>query len=1394
MAKVKVINKGLNENLNGGYFNDTPSNTIFSFGKFFVTTNFDSKTTIDYGNSLSSFVRPITLETMGISEKQSEIIEKFNTNVVLNLDKSDLNTFVRYGSAYEFIRNSIQNIILTYPGSLFISSQKYFSGNSITFSKLNYDVISNTSTFTVPINNIINTFGLVYNNGNDSIPDDNELKNLNKSFNKYVVWSKLEPNEFFKIIGYSGNTKDSDDIEKSHFLTLKVEGNPFKTLTSGNTGIVDYHIRPNNIEFEEFRALLTSYEQYIVSNRITGSNSGFSFKIKNPTLLENGKIIYNDSNFIWETSDNYNIEINTTTYRRFLESILTIAAKYDKIKTDLIARFLTPNSLKVYDITEEGKISKLLRIYGAEFDQLRQFIDSLVNINKVTYDKLNNVPDQIIKNMANTFGWEYFSLVNETELMETFLTVDNTERNLNDNILPAEIDIELWRRILNNTSYFWKTKGTREAIKSMFLLIGIPEPFINITEYVYTVDGKINPNTVALTQDDFPSNSLPYDTEGYPIAPLETNDFYFQISGDSDSGQAYLNVFRQAGFNLKQTADNKKSWVQTGTTTRMHHTTPQYYQEDSKLVINTKEVDVALDTARGIEFDTYEYIKEDFIVNSTGYTLPYSYVNISSIPNVDNTFTLPYNVDEIHGNLEIRYNGILLNAPSISGSGSTTQADYNVSGNQFTIPELSAGMNSTDVIEVTLIVTGQTGSIAVSGISVNYIVTRVNANLNGTYVPIPSFPRGDVQLTINGIALTKGTSQFTGDYILDPANSTGNSNNRIIIQNPDVIAYLNENPEIQISYVEVEGTNDINLRSEVIRVDSFNTNKIYFNNSANKYVYKLNYKINDASEVKLLINGIALEPKKDYNINTQNSYEIYLPKGIKYGTVISAYYLVGGQGAFNPVIKNAFGLGDITKLSFLEFLELIERKMVNVRNRKTITNFKGGWYPTILKTYETYLKRALLNNDNPLQSNGYNFQNLYPFLSKYNAFFKNFIDQLLSATIILKKSGLLIRNSIFTKQKHWYKRGVNVADPNNIDFGFDMRGNSIVQYFGDDSSKFQIIQDYIPPNFSVCTCVADWTCWNQTSSTCISGLGGYDAVGLNVSKKYGVETRYYCDKTWTKWDYKTITRTGPIDATSYDFGIIDGFCPNTHYQYRAYMDITIPHISMVHITGNTLSITTEGPVSPPPLPSVDTRTGIAGINSIIDTGGINIIGYQNIQYYGMQYKESGNTTWITEPLISGNLPVSGYTMTISGLSPNTQYDYRARIVINGTAYYGDEKNITTHSISIYEPIVNTGYAGIIDVDKIKIVNNILISTGDGTISEYGTLYSQSEKITKGKLGVSCVFTNGSIIDGTTWENNLMGLEDGTKYYYRAYAINSKFIGYGSVENATTINTTPPPRY
>lgn len=1242
MAKVKIINRNLDQNLNGSYFNNTPSETVFSFGRFFITSNFDGRTYVDYNNRLSSFVREVTLETLGLTETQSQIITTYNTNAVLNLDKSDLNTFIRFGSAYEYLRVCIETIILNYPASLFVSAQ-INSGGNITYYDYNYDITTDVASFKIPTIYIKNTFGISYNYGNLSKPDDKEIRNLNLSYDKYIVWTSLNSTgNTFNVLEYTGNSSGRN------YISLKVHGNPFYMVT-GTSAQINFHIKPNNFIFEEYRALLNQYEKYIVSTR-NGTN-GFKFILKEPILLDDGNISYVDTTLLWNTSDGYNVDIDTPVYKRFLEALLNIGIKYDKVKTDLIARFLTPASIKQYDLTDDGKVAKLLRIYGKEFDQLREFIDSLVYIDRVSYDKVKNVPDQLVKNLARTFGWNYFSLVNEEELVESFLTVDSQERDLNENLLPAEIDIELWRRIIINSSYFWKTKGTREAIKSIFLMIGIPEPFINITEYVYTVDGKINPNSVTLQPQDFISNSLPFDNYGYPKAPLESSNYYFQMSGNTDSGQAYMNVFRQAGFNLIRTIDNKKSWSESGSTYRIDDDSPQYHQLDSKLVLNTKEVDIALDTARGIEYDTYDYIQRDFTVNSSGYTLPYSYVNVSlGYDGSENTFPLPpnYMSDRVLGRLEVRFNGILLNGTNVDDSFETyTNADYSLdyTTKTFTLLNSMYATNNPfrrDVIQATFIYSGGTHSM--SGVTVRYVVTRINADISGTVIPLPSTPSGDIQLTVNGIALTKGTSQFNADYRLDTPNQ------QIIIQNPVVIAFLADNPLIQVAYLDVIGTNDILSRSEILRVDSFNSNKLYYNISANKYVYKLNYKSNNTSDIKVLINGIALEPNIDYSINPQNLYEVFLPDGIRYGTIISVYYLVGGNSIFNPIVHDVFGVGNISQLSFLEFIELVQRRLINVRNRKTISDFKGGWYPSLLRVYIEYLRRSGLPSNNPLLSNGYTFQNLYSFLSKYNAFFQRFVNELLSSTIILRKSGLLVRNSIFTKQKFMYRRGVNLLDGTSIlDNPIrDLRGNNMYYYLGDDSSVFKIGQPPVlpPPELYVETIPA-----TTTLNTITTG-------GMNVLQhiweitSYGIQHRRYdnIDNCWTSWERISINSS----LLSHSFSTtITNTCLNTCYEYRAFInEYTYGY------TGCTLGIMTP----PIPLPSISTCVGIADVNSI-HTGGRNIDCYQDASTYGIQYRCVGNIN-TSDILVSPSAltyPANGTSSKIVRISGDSWNTYTAII-------------------------------------------------------------------------------------------------------------------------------------
>ena len=85
MAKVKVINKGQNQDLIGGNFTNSASETVFTLGKFSVTSNFAGRKLIDYSNSLTSFPKPITLETLSVNSDEAAAIKNITTTRTLTL-------------------------------------------------------------------------------------------------------------------------------------------------------------------------------------------------------------------------------------------------------------------------------------------------------------------------------------------------------------------------------------------------------------------------------------------------------------------------------------------------------------------------------------------------------------------------------------------------------------------------------------------------------------------------------------------------------------------------------------------------------------------------------------------------------------------------------------------------------------------------------------------------------------------------------------------------------------------------------------------------------------------------------------------------------------------------------------------------------------------------------------------------------------------------------------------------------------------------------------------------------------------------------------------------------------------------------------------------------------
>ncbi len=621
MANKKVIGgrqpEGINPFVTEIQFPN--STNLFKIGDFEITTNETPRKIKDYSNDLSAFSQVITLDTLKINDvKTIAAINSYTNDIVLNFDKNNLSNYGYYGSTNEILRVSIENIIKNWAGSLYVNNLLQSSFYDTVFA-YKYNRAINESSFNIPAYLIVNNFGLNY--INTYLHDVNyETKNVTSNYNNYVIYTN---NTEYKILNFTGSTTENNGV-----LSVVVLGNPFPDAVTSITKSISYHIKPNQNLFNQFYNALSPLEKHILSQ---DTNPLYTLKAKVLVEDENtGEIYTNDATYTWPVIDGYNIDTTSILFSNYAQDVLDLGYGYDQFKTDLIYRLWMPQSIKETDTTLNNKSGIFSRILGRQMDEIKLFVNSLAYINNVSYNKVENTPDNLVKKLAKTLGWKTFNIIEAEDLFASIFTT-NTDLSPN-NLTPTELDIELWRRIIMNTNYLFKAKGTRKAIEAIFALIGAPDCLIEFNEYVYTVNGRINPDNVDLTIL-FPVNEgltrLPYDSNGYPQSVNQTNDFFFQISGNTDFGQSYIDMYRKIGFTVNKTIDNKKSWVYIDSaTTRFDDFTlnPTNYDIlSSKLVINTKEVDTILDPIKAIECDVYNYNYDTiyYPVSLTGRTYPY---------------------------------------------------------------------------------------------------------------------------------------------------------------------------------------------------------------------------------------------------------------------------------------------------------------------------------------------------------------------------------------------------------------------------------------------------------------------------------------------------------------------------------------------------------------------------------------------------------------------------------------------------------------------------------------------------------------------------------------------------------------------------------------------------
>ncbi len=238
-------------------------------------------------------------------------------------------------------------------------------------------------------------------------------------------------------------------------------------------------------------------------------------------------------------------------------------------------------------------------------------------------------------------------------------------------------------------------------------------------------------------------------------------------------------------------------------------------------------------------------------------------------------------------------------------------------------------------------------------------------------------------------------------------------------------------------------------------------------------------------------------------------------------------------------------------------------------------------------------------------------------------------------------------------------------------------------------------------------------------------------------------------------EYQEVVTGDDMSAT------ITGLIPDTKYQFRAYATT-----ASKTTYSETLTFTTLGPVAPTvqTYEATDITTNSATLHGYVEAGD------GEIQEKGFEY-------WGTDG-IEYQAVVTGDDMsaTITGLTPNKKYQFRAYAITASYTTYGSYVSFTTAPTP---PSVQTYEAT--DITENSALLAGYVEAGSESLSGCGFEYWGPDG------SVKTVTASGNNISAT-----IEGLWSGSEYSYRAYATTTKLgATYGETLTFTTLGPASP---
>lgn len=179
-----------------------------------------------------------------------------------------------------------------------------------------------------------------------------------------------------------------------------------------------------------------------------------------------------------------NYTLSSSNVQTWYNELVTSASDYDKQNMNRLWW-----SVPEHVIMEPGNSDFVLFVdmVGHHFDILYSYVNALTQIHERDEHPQRGTPNELLYSIAKSFGWQ---LQNTRQLDDLWkYKLGQTQQGTYEysgsmfSLSSENQTHQIWRRIVNNLPYLYKTKGTPRSLKALMSIYGIPQTLISIKEY-----------------------------------------------------------------------------------------------------------------------------------------------------------------------------------------------------------------------------------------------------------------------------------------------------------------------------------------------------------------------------------------------------------------------------------------------------------------------------------------------------------------------------------------------------------------------------------------------------------------------------------------------------------------------------------------------------------------------------------------------------------------------------------------------------------------------------------------------------------------------------------------------------------------------------------------------